>query len=200
MTAIAFVDTETLGLDPTTHAMWELAVILRTNGADTEHLWQIRPSKYDLDEAEPKALEINRYHERMILPDDHQAASMNHACGQPHPIRGHALREVLSELLADVILVGSNPSFDAAFLREFLSASPWHYRTIDIATLAAGYVHGYDLSAGEQSPELRKHPWSSRRLSQAVGVEPPGDGVAHTAFGDARWARDVFDAVTGGAA
>jgi hypothetical protein len=39
-------------------------------------------------------------------------------------------------------------------------------------------------------------PISSRWLSRQVGVEPPGEGVAHTALGDARWARDVHDAIT----
>jgi DNA polymerase III epsilon subunit-like protein len=42
------------------------------------------------------------------------------------------------------------------------------------------------------------HGLSSKWLSRKVGVEPPGEGVAHTALGDARWARDVYDAVTGG--
>jgi DNA polymerase III epsilon subunit-like protein len=40
-------------------------------------------------------------------------------------------------------------------------------------------------------------PINSRWLSRQVGVEPPGPDVAHTALGDARWARDVYDAVTG---
>ncbi|MBH0244568.1 hypothetical protein I3W98_19500, partial [Streptomyces cavourensis] len=72
--------------------------------------------------------------------------------------------------------------------------TPWHYRTIDVATLAAGFMWA-------QEPELMAKdtkPISSRWLSRQVGVEPPGEDVAHTALGDARWARDVYDAITRG--
>lgn len=193
---IAFVDCETLGLDPDKHPMWELAVIRRENGVDTEHLWQIRPSRWELEEAEPKALEINGYRERMVLPDDYQVGDMTHACGLPHPMKRHELRDKLRELLDGAVMVGSNPAFDAAFLRVFLDAAPWHYRTVDIATLAAGYRHG---QAASGSPvDYPRLPYKSYELSRQVGVQPPDEEVAHTALGDARWARDVFDTITGG--
>jgi DNA polymerase III epsilon subunit-like protein len=201
---LAFVDCETTGLDPDKHSMWELAVIHRAGGTDTEHLWQIRLANWEIEQAEPKALEINRYREREALPNDYQAGEMIHACGLPHPIKRDELRDQLRDMLNGAVLVGSNPSFDAGFLKAFLDAAPWHYRTVDIATLAAGYrfgqrdsgAYGGDFAFPGDLPTL---PFSSRKLSEAVGVEPPGDDVAHTALGDARWARDVYDAVTGGA-
>lgn len=202
MTNIAFVDCETTGLDPDKHSMWELAVIRRTDGIDTEYLWQIRLSKWEIEAAEPEALAINGYDHRMVLPADCQVGDMTHACGIPHPMKRDELRTVLAGLLDGATIVGSNPPFDAAFLRVFLDATPWHYRTVGIATLAAGYVRG--LAASTQLPasgdEVAPLPFSSRKLSQAVGVEPPAEGVAHTAMGDTRWARDVYDAVMGGAA
>lgn len=201
---LAFVDCETTGLDPNNHSMWELAVIRRENGSDIEHLWQIRLAKWEIEQADPKALEINRYEERFALPDDYQAGEMLHACGTPHPVKRDELRSDLAMLLEGAVLVGSNPDFDASFLRMFLDAKPWHYRTVDIATLAAGYRFGQRDSGAYGGDfafdgDLPAQPFSSRRLSQAVGVEPPAEGVAHTALGDARWARDVYDAVTGGA-
>lgn len=201
---LAFVDCETTGLDPNNHSMWELAVIRRENGIDTEHLWQLRLAKWELDQADPKALEINGYRERLALPDDYEAGEMLHSCGTPHPIKRGELRSELSALLDGAVLVGSNPDFDASFLRMFLDAKPWHYRTVDIATLAAGYRFGQRDSGAYGGDftfdgDLPSQPFSSRGLSQAVGVDPPAAGVAHTALGDARWARDVYDAVTGGA-
>ena len=85
-------------------------------------------------------------------------------------------------------MVGSNAHFDASFLRVLLGDAPWHYRPVCVATLAAGYLRG----RGEQVTL----PYSSRDLSRAVGVEPPGaDG--HQALVDAEWALRVWDAVNG---
>jgi DNA polymerase III epsilon subunit-like protein len=190
---VAFVDTETTGLDPFQHDAWEIAVILRKPGeADQEAVFYLEP---DLTHADPKALEINRYHERVKMED--------WSWGKPQDVARDLYR-----LLDGAVLVGSNPAFDAdmisnIFTRYYWHPKPWHYRTVDIATLAAGYrfgqrdsgAYGGDFAFPGDLPSL---PFSSRGLSRAVGVEPPGEGVAHTALGDAIWARDVYDAVTGG--
>lgn len=208
MQKIAFVDTETTGLDPRRHEVWEIAVILLgADGTETEHLWQIRPAEGHMRFiADPAALRINRYHERIAVPGNAEAADMLDDIGDGHtpvPLRMTEVAEQIHLLLKDAVMVGSNPAFDAAFLHHLLGLGqpPWHYRTVDVATLAAGYrlgqaasgAYGGDFLFTGDYPTL---PYSSRRLSQAVGVEPPGPDDAHTALGDARWAKAVFDAVT----
>ena len=191
---LAFVDTETTGLDPFLHDAWEIAVILRTDGHDTEHTFHIRP---DLSNAEPKALEINRYHERTA------------ADGWAWDDRETAARQLYT-LLNGAVMVGSNPAFDAEMIahlfgRYYEQPKPWHYRTIDVATLAVGALYGRasewtrkDCDAGWYSKVTKAvgWPWKSYEVSRHVEVEPPAKDVAHTAMGDARWARDVWDAVT----
>jgi DNA polymerase III epsilon subunit-like protein len=196
MTNIAFVDTETTHLDPRRGVAWEIAVIRRReDGVDCEYLWQVRP---DLTNADPEALAVGKFHDRFAIPDGWDAIEFFPAGGPP-------LRSTLPEMLFDLqdalkgaVVVGSNPGFDIAFLTKLLHAHgrklPWHYRPIDVATLAAGFMWAHEPELMAKDP----NPISSRWLSRQVGVEPPGDGVAHTALGDARWARDVFDAVTGG--
>lgn len=188
---LAFVDTETSGLDPRRHDAWEIAVIRRDDGVDTEHLWQVR---IPLETADPDALDIGKYHQRFAVPDGWDAVQL---APDGSPIVQLTLPELLfdvQEALADAVMVGSNPAFDDAFLKKLLQANGrrigWHYRTVDIATLAAGYLIG----AGRGGEVAM--PYSSRGLSRAVGVEPPGyDG--HQAMVDARWAKAVFDAVVG---
>lgn len=207
MTAIAFVDTETTGLDPVRHTVWEVAIIRREdNGTEVEYLWQIRPTGAELHTAEPDALRINRYHERIAVPDDAEAADML-SLDRPSPLSFMDVAAQIFKVLTGTVMVGSNPHFDASFLHRLLRAGtvPWHYRPVDIATLAAGRKLGMaemvHRAGGKKLPSDEvPFPFSSRDLSRWSGVEPPGDGVAHTALGDARWARDVFDAVTGGAA
>ena len=201
---LAFIDTETTGLNPHKHEAWEIAVIhRRTNGTTREALFQIRTS---ITEADPKALEINRYKKRFAVPQGTIAAEFPTNGQSPIPLTERDLVLRLMDLLDDAVLVGSNPSFDERFLTKLFHdvgyAPGWHYRTIDVATLAAGYLHGsLDQKAGGDrslfADDYPAPPYSSRDLSREVHVEPPGPDTAHTALGDARWAMNVYDAITG---
>ena len=191
---LVFVDTETTGLDPFMHDAWEYALIVRRDGQDIEHVFQIEP---DLGNADPKALEINRYHQRTSAADWTWADP-------------HLAATRMYHLLNGTVLVGSNPSFDADMIRNLFAryydvAKPWHYRTLDIATFAAGHLYGQAERMTHQTCDPVHYskvdaalgwPWSSYRASELVGVPRPSGAVAHTALGDARWARDVWDAVT----
>jgi len=203
---VAFVDTETTHLDPRHGDVWELAVIRRDGGVDTEYLWQIRP---DLATADPEALKIGRFEERFAVPNDWDAIEIFPSGVLPMKLTLPAALFDIQEALKDAVIVGSNPGFDVAFLTKLLQAHgrklPWHYRSIDITTLAVGALYGRasewtrkDCDAAWYSKVAKAvgWPWKSYDVSRHVEVEPPAKAVAHTALGDARWARDVFDAVT----
>ncbi|MBK3563198.1 MULTISPECIES: hypothetical protein [unclassified Streptomyces] len=187
---IAFVDCETTHLDASIGHAWEVAVVLREfeddQYTDTEYVWQIRPN---LATADPKALEIGRYLERFAVPPHAEAAWTLDESGHVAPMtRAEAVTAIVN-VLSGAVLVGSNPGFDERHLRRLVGRgrAHWHYRPYDIVQLAAAKI------GAQQAGPL---PWSSYVLSRAVGVEPPAKGVAHTALGDARWARDVHDAAT----
>lgn len=191
---LCFVDTETSGLDVRRHHVWEVAVIVREPGLDdVELLWQIRP---DLTEADPKALEIGRFKERFMVPDGFDAVCIEDGV----PTFRLSMHEFLMDLqgeLRDGVLVGSNPAFDDRFLTALMQdhgmRTPWHYRPDDVVAMAAGWLYAH----GETAALSR--PWRSYEISEAVGVPRPSAEAGHTALGDARWARDLYDAVTGGA-
>ena len=188
---LAFTDTETTHLDAEIGDAWEVAVVLREfdddGHTDTEYVWQFRP---DLTVADPESLKIGRFEERYKVPPYAEAAFTAHESGHVTPMTRAEAVTAITNVLSGAVLVGSNPGFDDRFLRKLLGpgSAQWHYRPYDIVQLAAMKV-GFE-AAGPL-------PWSSRALSRAVGVEPPGDD-AHQALIDARHVRDVYDALTGG--
>lgn len=220
MADLCFIDTETTGLDPDRHQIWEVGLIT-PDGA--EHLWQ-----FPVDEmaADPIALNIGRYWERR-WSDDNDVNPID-AIYEAHtpksrrsrfPAEGRAIKPGPSwcrhfrDLTAGCHLAGAVVSFDEERLRRLLHGHGvlhrWHYHLIDVEALAAGFLAGQfgacqefgnPATDGPTVEEARTAvpPWKSDDLSRAVGVDPD-DFDRHTALGDARWARAIYDAVMGGA-
>lgn len=187
MTGLAFVDTETTGLDPDVHEIWEVGLIVDGE----ERLWQL---PVDLGRADARALDIGRFHDRRWPTSDPSGDELTEPA---------VFAELFARLTWGRHLVGAVVSFDEERLRKLLRANGacpgWHYHLIDVEALAVGFVVGSDglpiLPDGKPGIPL---PWNSRALSQWVGVDPD-QFDQHTALGDARWAKAVYEACTGGA-
>lgn len=192
---IVFLDTETTGLDPDRHEMWEIGCIVvdhRDKSYDGEWRWQLQPN---LAMADPTRLRIGRFYEREELWRSRTSAVIlaspwwnEEKRKVPYPSEGTTPADVaerLARILDGAYLVGAVPSFDAAFLAPFLrrhgQAPCWHYHLVDVEALAAGKAQ-------------TEPPWNSNDLSSWVGVEPDLFD-RHTALGDARWAKAIYEAV-----
>lgn len=180
---LAFVDTETTGLDADRHEIWEVGLII----GDCGYRWFL---PVDLGRADPIALKIGRYHERHPRAYDSQLAMTDCASLSQ-------FAEQFAWLTRGRHLVGAVVSFDEERLRRLLQrngACPeWHYHLIDVEALAVGYLAG--ISDGMEDSH-RALPWQSDGLTAASGVVVP-KGDKHTALGDARWAKAIYEAVMG---
>lgn len=197
MTPIAVVDSETTGLDPFRHEMWELAIITADHDPD---LGIVNEKEFavhlpvDLSKADPTGLRVGRFYERY----------------NPQHIAdpGVAARAV-AKMLDGRTLIGAVPNFDEKFLerwlRRFDQCGVWHYHLVCVENLAAGWLMGRAAGvelAGESTDGFKddRHvampPWNSNELSRAIGVEPD-DFDRHTALGDVEWALAIYKAVNG---
>lgn len=179
MTNLVFVDTETTSLDPDTGEIWEVALIVRGGCPDLIDLEYRSLVDVTLTHADPMSLKIGRFHERH--PQGNAAEFDGPAVGHP----GAVARDV-ARWTHGAHLVGNVVSFDEERLRKLLlrhgHQPSWHYHLVDVEALAAGKL-------GVPPP------WNSSDLSKRLGVELPSEDDRHTALGDARWARDLYDAV-----
>lgn len=169
-TRFVFVDTEATGLDHSRHELTEVAWIVRfEDGSEVERVYV---PEHTLDAAEPDALRLTHYHERLA--------------GQPRT----PMVEWLGQFLADArgaVLVGAVPDFDARHLQQAcrrLGLEPtWDHHLLDVETLALPLI-----APGPERPR------SLARTCEALGVEHDR-AQAHGALYDARQAKAVFDAV-----
>lgn len=194
MSGVCFVDTETTGLDPDRHPIWNVGLI-EPDGRETEWFLPV-----DLSTADAFALNIGHYDDR-------------HPWGNGMLTRNFDERPLLTQVETFARefmrrtwghhLAGAVVSFDEERLRRLLRANGacpgWHYHLVDVEALAVGYLARkvHENSEAGYDDSLRPSvPWKSTDLSLAVGVDPEGF-ERHTALGDARWAKAIYEAVMG---
>ena len=194
MTRIAFLDTETTSLDWDLGEIFEVAVILRENGEDTEHTWMLPVER--LAYADQFALKLTGFHDRHpqglgnIDPKDGKIGQI----AKVTDLETFARQFVA--LTRDSHIVGMVPSFDEERLRKLVRSvglvHAWHYHLIDAEVLALGKLFADPVT----KVIFQEPPWASEDVSAQLGVDPE-KYERHTALGDARWCRDLYDAVMG---
>ena len=189
--SVCFIDTETTSLRHDRRA-WEIGIIARaSDGSETEHHWFVGAEDLDLGNADVMSLKIGRFYERHPQPSAHWTTGLPVVSSE-----ATALRDV-EAVTRGAHLVGAVVSFDADVLGQRMRANgicpSWHYHLIDVEALAVGYLAGRG-SADLFDPSAL--PWKSDDLSAALGITVR-DEDRHTALGDAKWARAIYDAVMG---
>jgi len=200
MGRLCFLDTETTSLRPDRRA-WEVGLIVRDpGGEDREFHWFVGTEDLDLGNADPMSLKVGQFYERH--PDYAGVITSDRVT------EAYVLCR-LEKWTRGAHLVGAVVSFDAeliaARMRAHWMCPSWHYHLVDVEALAAGWLHRdaavkenrqSALEEASRQRDLAVPPWNSDELTAALGVKVP-EGERHTALGDARWARAVYDAVTG---
>jgi DNA polymerase III epsilon subunit-like protein len=165
---LAFIDTETTGLDPKTSVMLEFAAIVVENGIEAvRYETKIKPTTEELALAHPKALEVNGYTDEAWV----DAPTIE------------KVAPYIGAVLDGCVLVGHNVAFDETMLKAHLNAygieEDIPYHKIDTITLA--YEHLTPL--GLKSASLD-------RVRDFLGWSKDG---AHTAMKDVEDAKRLFD-------
>jgi len=179
MTPLVFVDCETDGLHPGRRA-WEIAMIRRDDDGERECRMFL---PLDLKFADPAALKIGGFWDRH--PAGRKISGKPEQPCEPVTSVHDAAKKVMAWTFG-AHLIGANPAFDAQVLERLLRSEgympQWHYRLIDVEALTSGAFHRIvgGLAACMETLHLQQDD-------------------AHTALGDARAARAVYDAVIGGA-
>ena len=176
MSALVFLDIETLGLDIDA-PIWEVAAIRREpDGTETRHHWHVG------GEFGQPVTPAPDFPERFRADFDRR-----YGVGQPIEPWPYVASQLELLFHDRPHVVGAVPNFDTEHITHQFGVDGWHYHLIDVENLAVGYLAG----RGEPLPPL---PWNSDDLSRAVGVDPDRFR-RHEAMADAEWARAIYDRV-----
>jgi oligoribonuclease (3'-5' exoribonuclease) len=126
-----FIDTETTGLNPAKHQVWEAAYAVGEDGPVLHSLLT-----HDAGTADPAAMHMNNYLDRAAVLNTQEAL-----------VNALRFEGAFKAALQGATLVGANPAFDAAFLNARWGESPWHYRLLDVEAYAMPIL-GYDSPRG----------------------------------------------------
>ncbi|MEK7558576.1 MAG: 3'-5' exonuclease [Patescibacteria group bacterium] len=172
---LAFIDTETTGLDLAQHEIIEIGCVLARQieregkGAQVEVIeefeYKIKPEH--IETADPEALRINGYNPaNWVFAVD----------------RTKALED-LAKKVDGAIMVGHNVAFDHAFLEKAFEdagiKNTMHYHKLDTISIAYGRLF--------DNPSVEK--FSLRSLCEHFGIENKN---AHTALSDARATFELY--------
>jgi hypothetical protein len=180
---LVFLDTETTSLRHDRRA-WDVALIVRESNedgtvTDTEHQWFVDCEDLDLGNADLKSLEIGGFYERHPM-----LKSGTHISYVGVDLEERVMAEVERHTRGAVI-VGAVPNFDTEVLgnqmRDHGICPSWHYHLVDVEALAAGRF--------KLPPK-----WSFDEVLNLYGLRYD-EADRHTAIGDARMVRDVYDAI-----
>jgi DNA polymerase III epsilon subunit-like protein len=136
MTDLVFLDTETTGLEYKTHEIWEIAWAINDGPIEERIL------VHSLKTADPSALDLNGYHVR--FPEGARSKG---------PMTDLEVRNIL----AGNTIVCANPTFDRIFMYLRWGHEPYHYRSIDVESMAL-IVFGWARPRGlkDVAEELRR--------------------------------------------
>lgn len=159
------VDIETSGLDPHVHEVIEIGMV----GGDGSE-WECS-IPFDLDKADPKALEVNGWGTRKFAPLVQQMEAVN------------TMHKVFHK--TGTLIVASPAHFDVGFLEALFRKNtfqpPWGHRSvIDLKSFACARLGVLtDLKNSE--------------IARLFDIPEPED--KHTALADARWTARLFRAL-----
>lgn len=179
---VLIVDVETNGLDVERHIPFEVSWEF-LDGSDSGTFIPAHNPRDLLATAEIEALRINRYIDRIPgLPRDGVLDSAGARLG----VGDEAFRlwQAFGSHEGGCTLAGSNPGFDARFLRKLfahghdttdLEPEPWHHRFLDLSNLAMAILGLNEL------PGLAK-------VTELLGLPAPD----HSAEGDRKVTAEAF--------
>ena len=125
MKNLIFIDTETTGLKAGKHEVIEIAILTETPDGEVEE-WSTKIKPRRIEEAHPKALEINGYAANSEAWDDAPDLS--------------EVAPIVAEKLRKGTIIGHNPKFDIRFVEAMLKEagieSRISHHVVDTVTLA----------------------------------------------------------------